>query len=228
MAYLFFFRLFFSRQAGSVVRSIALLSWTGIALGMFAMIVVMSVMTGFGDGIRRRILNVDAHIYLPEIQRLSDVTDRWGQHPGVDSIEPYENQDVFVRTVDELSSGASARGLSSRELLRVGETLLAGRKLSEIERAEELEPFRNLGEDQILMGADLARSIGVFEGEEITLVAPEALLLPPGEVPPFQKVIVRSLIRTNVADFDSQTIFYNIDAGGLRKLGRTASLLPES
>lgn len=226
MAYLFFFRLFFSRQAGSVVRSIALLSWTGIALGMFAMIVVMSVMTGFGDGIRRRILNVDAHIYLPEIQRLSDVTDRWGQHPGVDSIEPYENQDVFVRTVDELSSGASARGLSSRELLRVGETLLAGRKLSEIERAEELEPFRNLGEDQILMGADLARSIGVFEGEEITLVAPEALLLPPGEVPPFQKVIVRSLIRTNVADFDSQTIFYNIDAGGLRKLGRTASLLP--
>ena len=89
MAYLFFFRLFFSRQAGSVVRCIALLSWAGIGLGMFAMIVVMSVMTGFGDGIRRRILNVDAHLYLPSTNMLNELVETWGDHPGVASIEKF-------------------------------------------------------------------------------------------------------------------------------------------
>ncbi|MEK7355491.1 MAG: FtsX-like permease family protein, partial [Bdellovibrionota bacterium] len=53
-----------------------------------------------------------------------------------------------------------------------------------------------------------ARSLGIFEGDKITLIAPEALLLPPGEAPPFERALVKSLITTNIADIDAKMIYY--------------------
>jgi lipoprotein-releasing system permease protein len=61
---------------------------------------------------------------------------------------------------------------------------------------------------EVSMGLDLAHSLGIFEGDEVSIVAPESLLLPPGEIPSFEKVIVKNILRTNVSDIDSQVLFY--------------------
>ncbi len=232
----FFSRFFFSGRAVSVVRSISILSWVGIAVGMFAMIVVMSVMTGFGDGIQRRILNVDAHFHLLDLDSssIAQVNSFLGsgevnpnsqglEKPKRGHLSPYENQDVFIRTVDELSSGAQARGLLQEELRALGTRI--GKTQQEANGSHAMgEEFQDLGVNEVILGVDLARLLGVFEGEELTLVPPEALLLPPGEAPPFQKVTVKRLLRSNVADFDSQTLFYVVGNGSLKNLSRSASL----
>ena len=75
----------------------------------------------------------------------------------------------------------------------------------------------------MLIGVDLARGLGIFEGDEITLVAPESLLLPAGEIPIYEKATVKALVRTDVPDVDGHVVFYDADHG-LSRLKDTASL----
>ncbi|MFZ4402667.1 MAG: ABC transporter permease [Pseudobdellovibrionaceae bacterium] len=71
------------------------------------------------------------------------------------------------------------------------------------------QPAVDNGASEIIIGVDLARSLGVFEGDYVTLVPPESLLLSQGEVPRFEKVRIQKILTTNLADLDAQMIFYN-------------------
>ncbi|HMN69593.1 MAG TPA: FtsX-like permease family protein, partial [Bdellovibrionales bacterium] len=75
---------------------------------------------------------------------------------------------------------------------------------------------------EIILGVDLARSMGIFEGDEVILVPPETLLLPKGEVPKFQKFKVKALLNTQMPEFDSKLLFYNVErlAPRMRSLSR--------
>ena len=67
---------------------------------------------------------------------------------------------------------------------------------------------KDLGPGEILVGIDLARGLGIFEGDKLTIIPPEALLLPPGEAPRFETVTVKGLISTNIQDIDAKVMFY--------------------
>ena len=76
---------------------------------------------------------------------------------------------------------------------------------------------------EIFMGMGLARSLGVFEEDEVIVVAPESLLLPPGEAPKFDRVKVVSIIDVPDSKLISKTIFYK-KGKTFASLGQTASL----
>jgi lipoprotein-releasing system permease protein len=70
---------------------------------------------------------------------------------------------------------------------------------------------------------DLARSLGIYEGDTVTLVAPESLLLPSGEIPVYEKAVVKALVRTDVPEVDGHVVFFDVDKG-LHRLDETASM----
>jgi lipoprotein-releasing system permease protein len=109
--------------------------------------------------------------------------------------EIFENQDVIVRTVDGLFGGAVARGVEAETL-------------QYILRETKSNLSDDLAAGEVLVGVDLARSLGIFEGDKVTVVSPEALLLPAGEAPRFERVTVKGLIQTNIADIDAKTIYF--------------------
>lgn len=210
-----------SRRAGSLIRTVAWISISGVAIGVLALVVVISVMNGFNDQIRSRLLAVEPHLvatrplagggYMPtDSVAQTDDFKKLRATPGVQT-DLFDNQDVIVRTVDGNFGGAVARGVEAQTLKYI---LTETRKEDTSKNHETIQtaPIApetvDLKPGEIMMGIDLARALGIFEGDTITLIAPEALLLPAGEAPPFERVVVRSLITTNIADIDEKVLFY--------------------
>jgi lipoprotein-releasing system permease protein len=205
-----------SRRAGSLIRTVAWISISGVAIGVFALVVVISVMSGFDDQIRSRLLSVEPHLVATLPSKTSPYSgDRIGSHPELARLQSdkslqvdlFDNQDVIIRTVDGNFGGAVARGVESSTLkfiLSESQKSVGSSALVAPLAKETME----LGRGEVMIGIDLARSLGIFEGDTLTLIAPEALLLPEGEAPPFERVTVKSLVTTNLADIDEKVMFY--------------------
>lgn len=217
-----------SPRAGALIRKISLLSVVGIAVSVTAFIVVLSVMNGMNAGIKKRILGLEPHLSV----QVAGITTGEGleAHPVFSRIKEssenkaqvYEAQDVIIRTQEGQFRGAIARGVSEFSLENFLHQLSALDSTSKSNFSVEDIP----GEGEVLMGYDLAQTLGVFEGDYVTVVSPASLLLPSGEVPPFERVRVKRIIVTTLADVDAQNIFYQrnkaltrIKEGGVVTLG---------
>ncbi len=202
----FFKNYLFSRRAGAVIKKISWLTTLGLFVSVSSLIVVISVMTALNQSIRKRTLAIEPHLVIefPSITSFSLIE----THPvaiklkndlGYE-VQPFESQDVILRTMEGHSRGAVARGVSDSSYRHLMREL----KLTDLDSRDLEGPL--VGEVDI--GTDLARSLGVFEGDSIMVVPPEGLLLPPSEAPPFEKVRIRKILNTNLADIDSQNLFY--------------------
>jgi lipoprotein-releasing system permease protein len=215
-----------SRRAGSLIRTVAWISIAGVAIGVMALVVVISVMSGFDSQIRNRLLAVEPHLVatmpLSSAPNGTMSSDQIGVSPDYLKLRAqphvqtdlFENQDVIIRTVDGNFGGAVARGVESQTLKYIlnetrKESLPKDPASSTfIEPAPIAKESTDLEKGEVMIGIDLARSLGIFEGDTVTLIAPEALLLPSGEAPPFERVVVKSLITTNIADIDEKVLYY--------------------
>ncbi|MNK98110.1 Lipoprotein-releasing system transmembrane protein LolE [compost metagenome] len=118
--------------------------------------------------------------------------------------------DVIIRTQDGQFRGGLARGMTAGSLERFIDQL---QKMDRKEQGNQSsvyfwDPQDIPGEGEIVVGVDLAHSLGVFEGDFVTLVAPMGLLLPPGETPKFERVRVKKIVTTSLTDLDAQYLFY--------------------
>ncbi|WP_413287682.1 FtsX-like permease family protein [Bdellovibrio sp. HCB337] len=216
----FFSHFIFSKRAGALVKRLAWLSVGAIALSVTAFLVVLFVMNGMNASIHKRILSLEPHLYVtvngvsrgnlleihPVFQRLKETPEN--------KAYVYETQDVILRTMDGQFHGAIARGVSQESLKFMVEQLhkMEDSKKKQHENVQFWSPEELPGKGEVVLGVDLARSLGVFEGDYLTIVPPEGLLLPPGESPKFEKVRISKIISTNLADLDSQFVFYQRNA----------------
>jgi lipoprotein-releasing system permease protein len=222
-------RFLLSPRAGSLVRTIAWLSIVSVAIGVTSLIVVVSVMNGFHESIRKRLLAAEPHLIL-SLEKRPVVG--LGLHPGLESrllrigaeMDLIDRQDVVIRTSEGVFSGAEARGLEMTALKRLLRAVDEASSMQSI--GEEIPEISMISAElmpgEIMLGAELARGLGLFEGDKITVIAPEALLLPPGEVPRFERVVIKRLLTTNVADLDGKLFIYG-RGKSLNGLGASAS-----
>ena len=227
----FFRRLIFSHRAGALVRRIAWLSLAAITVSVTAFLIVIFVMGGMNESIQKRILALEAHLTVQQ-NKHEKIIDIGGietlekfkkDNPDVRAAQ-YETQDIIIRTADGKFRGAIAKGLSPdsfKDFIFQLNQLDRGNKniSSEIEVWDSSE-IPEAGET--VMGIDLARSLELFEGEYVTIIPPEGLILPPGESPPFEKLKIKKIVATNLADVDSQFIFYQ-SKKSLNLFAKTAS-----
>lgn len=224
-------RFLLSPRAGSLVRTIAWLSIVSVAMGVMSLVVVVSVMNGFHESIRKRLLAAEPHLVIALDKR---PTQGLGLKANLEDrllamgaeMDLIDRQDVVIRTAEGVFSGAEARGVESVALKRllhaVDETNSISSKNSTVEVPLSSTIDAELLPGEIMMGAELARGLGLFEGDKVTVIAPEALLLPPGEVPRFERLTIKRLLTTNVANLDGKLFMYG-RGRSLNGLGATAS-----
>ena len=224
---IFIIKYLFTRSRASVVRTIALVSVGGVGVGVMAMVVVLSVMNGFDDAIRNRLLNVESHIHVKGVEPTPELEVQLKQVVGsLGSVQSFAQQDVIIRTMDGYYSGGVAKGLDDQaltNLAKAAEKIQLFTDDAESSTSFDNEKKLNLGPREIAVGIELAHSLGIFTGDEINILAPESLLLPAGEMPIYERVKVKALLRTDVPQFDSESIVYQ-RAKGMPKLSRSASL----
>jgi lipoprotein-releasing system permease protein len=223
---LFILRYMWGSSKASVVKTIALLSVFGVSLGVLAMVVVLSVMGGFDSSIKNRLLGAEPHLIVKS-ENMGQIQKIIGSSG---TTQRYSKQDVVLRTGDGIFSGAVAQGEEAVELAALAKRVRhhvevtdngTGAMATSRETSAKIDFL--LGPREVAVGVDLARSLGIFEDDDVSIVAPESLLLPAGEIPIYEKAHVRALVRTDVPEIDAHVVFYNVD-GGLRRLRDTASL----
>jgi lipoprotein-releasing system permease protein len=182
-------------------------SMVGIALGVMALIVVLSVMNGFQREVRDRMLNVIAHVELMDFagQALADwkaTEAKARQNPEVVGAAPFIAGQSLITRGDDYR-GAVIRGISPEEEAQV--TPL-GAQLKDGVFAK-LQP----GSWSIVLGAELARQLGVGVGDKITLAAPGGQVTPAGVVPRLRAFTVVGTFSAGHYEYDSGLAMIHID-----------------
>ena len=205
MTFLLFKHYLFSKRSGALIRMISWICISGVAIGVAALIVVLSVMNGFGQGYMHRILSIEPHIVVDTINlKQENMILKWSKKDQNVKSTRFKQQDVIIRTDEGIHGAGIAYGISDARL----KSVLTESKRNRVTFDTDLVPLEaqpesyKLKSDEIIMGVGLANSLGILEGQQVVLVSPEALLLPPGEIPPYEKVTVKSLAVTDVSDYD--------------------------
>jgi len=194
-------------------------SMIGIAVGVWALIVVLSVMNGFQKEVRTRILAVVSHLQLiADDNRLDDwqgVAKIAAQNPRVIASAP------FVQAQAMLSNGQGMRGAAVRGILPAEEEKVAD--LARHMRAGSLDDLR-AGEFGVVLGIDLARALGVTRGDKIALIAPQGIVTPAGVIPRLKQFTVAGIFEAGLVDADSSLALIHMqDAQTLYQMGSAVS-----
>jgi lipoprotein-releasing system permease protein len=191
----------------------------GIALGVAALIVVLSVMNGFQDELRNRILSVASHI---EIRALNGAMTDWqdvarvaGQNEHVQGSAPF----VFGQAM--LSAGDANRGALVRGVDPVREDRVAdiGRHM----RAGALSDLKP-GGFGIVLGIELARALGVRLGDPVLVITPRGTVTPAGTLPRVKTFRVVGVFEIGMYEFDNGLALIDLaDAQKLYQLDAAVS-----
>ena len=179
-------------------RFISGVSMLGIALGVAALIIVLSVMNGFQKEVRDRMLGVVSHVevYGPGGGMLADVNrtlQEVRRNPEVVGAAPFITTQSLIARGEDMR-GAIVRGIEPALEPQVTDLAAAGKGTLDKLVA---------GEFNIVLGAELARGMGVRVGDAVTLIAPGGQVTPAGVVPRLKQMTV-------VGTFDSGHFEYDL------------------
>ncbi len=203
-----------AKRRNHFISFISLISMLGIALGVMALIVVLSVMNGFENELRGRILGMVSHVTvssfrgpLKEWQALREQT---LEHPQVIGGAPYTEAEAMISNRSSVS-GALIRGIDPRHEIEV----------SEIHQHMEFGSLDDLvaGEYGIVLGSGLANSLDVVPGDRVTMVTPQATASPMGFLPRLRRFEVVGIFEIGVYEYDrSSALIHYQDASKLFRL----------
>ncbi|QSI29226.1 lipoprotein-releasing ABC transporter permease subunit [Variovorax sp. RKNM96] len=174
-------------------------SMLGIALGVAALIIVLSVMNGFQKEVRDRMLGVVSHIEIfsrdgQALQSLDDIMAAARKNPEVIGAAPFINTQALIARGEDMK-GAIVRGIDPKLEPEVTDTSGIASKGT----FDKLVP----GEFGIVLGIELARSLFVQPGDKITLVAPGGQVTPAGVVPRLKQFTVVGTFDSGHYEYDS-------------------------
>ncbi len=208
-----------AKRRNHFISFISLISMAGIALGVMALIVVLSVMNGFQKELRTRILGVASHVQISAANnKLTDwpaVAKVASEHPRVTGTAP------FVNAQGLLSFGQTVRGSIVRGVIPEMEDKVA--EIGAHMRAGKLEALK-AGEFGIVLGSELARALGVLNGEKIVIIAPQGQVTPAGVVPRLKQFTVVGIFEVGMFEYDSGLALVHLeDAQRLFQMGDAVS-----
>lgn len=220
-----FFELFIglrytrTRRSNRFISFISATSMLGIALGVMALIVVLSVMNGFQRELRTRILSVAAHVTVegaevgledwPRVVRESQ------QNPEVIGAAPYVNGQGM------LAFGSSVQGVLLRGILPEEEAKVAD--IADHMRSGKLSHLLP-GQFGIVLGKELANRLGVQLGDKLVVLTPQGQVTPAGLIPRLKQFTVVGVFEVGMFEYDNGLALIQMDdAQKLYRLGDRVS-----
>jgi lipoprotein-releasing system permease protein len=208
-----------AKRRNSFISVISLISMLGIALGVAALIIVISVMNGFQSELRNRMLTATAHVEVKgDGQPLADwqpLVPTLSKNPQVAAIAPYvESNGMWVN--GDTNKPSLIRGIDPALEVQVA-TIQEHMKVGTL---DSLKP----GEWGVILGVDLARSLGVRAGEQVALITTQSTVTPAGSVPRIKNFTVTGLFEIGWIEADSRVALIHMnDAQRLFQLGDAVS-----
>ena len=195
-----------AKRRNHFISFISLSSMLGVALGVMALIVVLSVMNGFENELRDRILGMTAHASVVEpgrsLRDWESLEDTLKQQPHVLGVAP------FIRTQAMLTNGGGVQGALIRGILPEKEpevSVVADRMIQ-----GQLTDLKS-GDFNIVLGYALANALRANVGDKVTIVAPQPNSTPAGIVPRLKRFNVVGIFEIGMNEYDSSLAIIHID-----------------
>ncbi len=200
------------RGSVSLIASIAI---AGLALGVAVLIVVLSVMNGFEEVLRTRILSLTAHATISGLEgRLADwrpQVDKLERFPGILAAAPYIEEQGMM-THGEKSAGVLLQGVLPDAESRVVDLrphLLSG-------RLSDLAP----GKYRVILGKALAEELGARVGDRVVLIVAQGDVTPVGVLPRMRAFEVTGILSVGMYEYDRRIALIAMqDAAKLLRMG---------
>ncbi len=195
-----------AKRRNHFISFISFISIAGIALGVTALITVLSVMNGFEKELRTRILGVASHMV---VSSAANGMDNWQTLPSL--LEPYPQiigQAPFIRAEGMLTAGEGVSGALIRGVSPEFEP-----QVSSLDQQMKIGELTDLtsGGFNIILGQELARRLGVMVGEKVTLVTPQASVTPVGIMPRLKRFTVVGVFEAGMHEYDSALALVHLD-----------------
>jgi lipoprotein-releasing system permease protein len=195
-----------AKRRDHFISFISLSSMLGVALGVAALITVLSVMNGFEKELRTRILGMTSHAFITGANgTLKD----WQSLQGLITDRPHVIDSApYVEGQAMLSQGSNVRGTQIRgidpnlesRVSTIGNKIIQG-------QFSALSP----GSFGIILGKDLAIAMGVGTGDKITLITPDVSPTPAGIIPRLKRLDVVGIFEIGMYEYDSALAIMNIE-----------------
>ncbi len=184
---------------GRFLTFLNFISIAGVAIGVASLIVVIGVMSGFGNNLRDKIIGTTPHIMVEKetgVRNFDDVEKQINIIEGVEAVSPYVQGNVFLESSGQ-AMGLVIRGIrpeTEKKITKVDQYLFKGR-------------LEELTDDGIIIGKELARYFGYAIGDKVTLISPGSGIA--GQGWKYHLKIV-GIFQTGMADYDMNLVLTTI------------------
>jgi len=214
-----------TRKRQAFISLITILSTAGVMVGVMALIVVIAVMAGFESDLKSRILSGQANVVI--VRQGGEFED---YRRVLEEIQPIEGVEAASPVIYHQAMLRSSRGVSGA-VLRGIDPATAGRVIPALKHIELPAPSSDRDGSQdaaaapgIVLGRELARSLGVFKGDLLYLISPQGMLSPIGHVPAMKQFRVTDFFESGMYDFDGTFAYIHLqDAQRLLRMDDAVS-----
>lgn len=203
------------------VSVITFISVFGIFLGVAALIIVLAVMNGFEEDLRTKILGIKSHIELTTdmtgpMKNYQQVRERISGIEGVVASTPFIYSQAMVRNGNGVT-GVVIRALDTQSAFKV--INLGKIREGNLEYLNKIPPevALNYGKDEnapptgIVIGKEMARNMGIFLYDTITIISPTSIATPMGMVPRMGKFVVVGIFESGFYEYDSTLAYLSLE-----------------
>ncbi len=208
-----------AKRRTQFISFITLTSVLGIALGVTALITVLSVMNGFEAELRERILGMTSHTTITgrdgTLQQWQQLEKQLLDYPHVEGSAPYVRGQVMINAGRRVS-GAALRGILPEYEPKVSEVAnkMTFGQLSDL----------SAGGFGVILGQELASYLGVIKGDKVTVISPQVNSTPAGILPRLKRFTVVGIFKVGMYEYDrNMAIIHIADAAKLFRLGDAVS-----
>jgi len=201
-----------SRQKHAFISFITLLSMAGVTVGVMALIIVISVMSGAESYFKSQILGVEAHVILRrhggEIADYRDIIQRLQIRKGVVSADPFVHTQVMLRSASNMS-GAVLRGMDPD----AAGSAIKGYSREELKNKLRVEAATSeeTAVPGIILGKELAMNLGVSEGAAIYIISPRGMMSPVGHIPAMKRFEVTGVFGSGFYEYDATLAYIHLE-----------------
>ncbi len=215
-------RYLWTRRAEAFITIITVISILGVAIGVMVLNITMAVMTGFEKELKNKITSTNSHIVVRalggKLESWKELSSRIQGIPGVESVSAFTQNQALIRTRDH-SSGIIIRGLQKGS---AAAKQVAGYEVQgdSVDRLFDPPSFIVSDADGnesdvklpgIIVGQELARTMGLYENMAISVLTPQVSSTPFGLVPRFRRFVIAGVYNSGLVEYESGLAYASLE-----------------
>ncbi|MEK6726766.1 MAG: lipoprotein-releasing ABC transporter permease subunit [Deltaproteobacteria bacterium] len=202
-----------AKRKQTFISIITFISMAGVMVGVMALVIVLSVMAGFQEDLRAKILGTTSHILVMKfgkgMENANEVTNKIKAVPHVVAASPFIYNQVML-TSETGVSGAVVRGIEPETATTVTDIAKNIKEGSLSVVSQKKKDKNGIEVPGALIGKELARNLGVFMGDYINVISPLGTVTPMGMVPKVKRFQVEGVFDSGMYEYDSSLIYVSL------------------